>query len=555
MNHEQAFLEAIRQEPEDDTHRLVFADWLDERDDPRGRFIRCQVQAEQRPLCDPERLTLEEEARDQFERHRQDWLTDIATSATRWTFRRGFLDSISLSKDAFLALPPRLFEQHPLTSAELILEPADRSPADLDDLAGCSHLRHLERLGLVHRFLADGPLESLLASPHLTRLRALNLSGTYLTGRWLGEVTRFPVLDRIEELDLSVCPFLHDRVVRALVDSRQIGILRRLHLGGTALTPFGLIALLRPFRLDNLVDLEIGVMNVPALAEASRRAVRELAESPAMERLLALSLRGGVLDGERAGLLFQAPLANLRELHIVGCELTGAACQALARARHLRSLTHLNLTANRLNGDDLAVLANSPLLATVERLALADNLLSSTGLAILAQSSIPTRLACLDLARNRLTGPGVRALLHSPLAAGLRELNLADNGAGQVGTEALATSAQATRLTALDLSLNRIESGAIELLAESPNLNHLTRLDLSYNPLGDRGARALAGTPHLGRLRRLDLRQTQMGRDGVRALLASTTLPQLEELDLRGNEVTHDELPRLRARFQGRVQL
>jgi uncharacterized protein (TIGR02996 family) len=44
MNPEDEFLEAIRQNPDDDTPRLVYADWLEERDDPRGEFIRIQCQ-------------------------------------------------------------------------------------------------------------------------------------------------------------------------------------------------------------------------------------------------------------------------------------------------------------------------------------------------------------------------------------------------------------------------------------------------------------------------------------------------------------------------------
>src|SRR4051794_39166309 len=35
-----AFLSSIHANPSDDTHRLVFADWLDEHDDPRGEYIR-----------------------------------------------------------------------------------------------------------------------------------------------------------------------------------------------------------------------------------------------------------------------------------------------------------------------------------------------------------------------------------------------------------------------------------------------------------------------------------------------------------------------------------
>ena len=37
-----AFIRAIRENPEDDALRLVYADWLDERNDARGEFLRLQ---------------------------------------------------------------------------------------------------------------------------------------------------------------------------------------------------------------------------------------------------------------------------------------------------------------------------------------------------------------------------------------------------------------------------------------------------------------------------------------------------------------------------------
>ncbi len=44
MNDEAGFLAKICAEPEDDTHRLVFADWLDENGQPaRAEFIRVQI--------------------------------------------------------------------------------------------------------------------------------------------------------------------------------------------------------------------------------------------------------------------------------------------------------------------------------------------------------------------------------------------------------------------------------------------------------------------------------------------------------------------------------
>jgi len=44
MTPEHAFLEAIKEEPDDDGLRLIFADWLEENGQPhRAEFIRTQV--------------------------------------------------------------------------------------------------------------------------------------------------------------------------------------------------------------------------------------------------------------------------------------------------------------------------------------------------------------------------------------------------------------------------------------------------------------------------------------------------------------------------------
>ena len=43
MDEDRAFLAAIRNDPEDDFARLVYADWLDDRGDPRGPFVRLHL--------------------------------------------------------------------------------------------------------------------------------------------------------------------------------------------------------------------------------------------------------------------------------------------------------------------------------------------------------------------------------------------------------------------------------------------------------------------------------------------------------------------------------
>jgi len=52
MNDDDAFLEAILHEPNSQRPRLVYADWLDERRDPRGELIRLQCALETWPSRD-----------------------------------------------------------------------------------------------------------------------------------------------------------------------------------------------------------------------------------------------------------------------------------------------------------------------------------------------------------------------------------------------------------------------------------------------------------------------------------------------------------------------
>jgi uncharacterized protein (TIGR02996 family) len=62
MSLEPAFLRAIIEDPEDDGHRLVYSDWLEETGSPedrdRAEFIRVQCQLARLPEGAPERAAL-----------------------------------------------------------------------------------------------------------------------------------------------------------------------------------------------------------------------------------------------------------------------------------------------------------------------------------------------------------------------------------------------------------------------------------------------------------------------------------------------------------------
>jgi uncharacterized protein (TIGR02996 family) len=54
MTEERAFLTAILEHPDDDTTRLVYADWLEEQDDPRAEFLRLMVKVREGRIVSPE---------------------------------------------------------------------------------------------------------------------------------------------------------------------------------------------------------------------------------------------------------------------------------------------------------------------------------------------------------------------------------------------------------------------------------------------------------------------------------------------------------------------
>jgi uncharacterized protein (TIGR02996 family) len=97
MSDESALLAAILAHPDEDTPRLMYADWLDENRQPeRAEFIRLQ--------CAPDAdEAAEERAFELEERNRVKWLAGLPQfPGARWEFRRGFPEYLDISADLLL---------------------------------------------------------------------------------------------------------------------------------------------------------------------------------------------------------------------------------------------------------------------------------------------------------------------------------------------------------------------------------------------------------------------------------------------------------------------
>jgi uncharacterized protein (TIGR02996 family) len=73
MNHDDAFLASIMESPEDDTPRLIYADWLEERGDARGEFVRLVCKLARRGKKTARRDGLEVRARELLAGQKDVW--------------------------------------------------------------------------------------------------------------------------------------------------------------------------------------------------------------------------------------------------------------------------------------------------------------------------------------------------------------------------------------------------------------------------------------------------------------------------------------------------
>jgi uncharacterized protein (TIGR02996 family) len=164
MNDGDALLAAILANPDDDTPRLVYADWLQENGQPeRAEFIRIGVRRVATPKTVPEYQKLFGRELELLARHRAEWSAPFTT----WTrleglvFRRGFVEEIHLEPDVYLQSSRKLFKSAPLREIWV----GNATPLILE-LARVSRPRHIRLRAGEHSpppswFTGDEPVDLL----------------------------------------------------------------------------------------------------------------------------------------------------------------------------------------------------------------------------------------------------------------------------------------------------------------------------------------------------------------------------------------------------------
>ncbi len=378
---EQAFLKPILARYHDDGPRLVYADFLDESDDPadraRGELIRVQCALARLSHDHPRRVELTYREGELLHTYLPVWADHLRGLADGFEFRRGLLDAVSVSSATFLARGAELLRRAPVRRVRLL-----DAARHIAKLAYCPLLASVRELDLCGNDLGNGGVNVLLRSPYLGRVQGLDLSFNGVCDGGVQLLARSASLSRLRALALSDNGQVGSDGLAMLADSPHLAGLRALDVSGNAVGDAGVRAVVRSRHLTRLNAFRVYGNHVGDAGAAA------LAGSALVSRMLARS-----------------PRLDLRQ-NAVG----PAGVQALTASAHLGRAVELDLSGNSLGDAGAAVLAAAGCLTRLRRLGLRQNHIGDAGAAALAASGLMARLAYLDVSKNRLTRKGVDAL-------------------------------------------------------------------------------------------------------------------------------------------------
>lgn len=223
MTHHEAFLQSIIEAPDDDTPRLICADWLDDQGQhDRATFIRVQCELAQARQGDSRQALLAAREHDLLKRYGQLWseplLRPLAGMVTGWRFSRGFIEKVTLEARGFQQHADELFRFAPVRDVTLHL-----SRSRISQLAFLPRLARLVRLNLHGNSLGAEGVQVLAGSPFLTGLTELRLSWNDIGDDGAQALADSPNLSRLCSLALYV---------NNIGETGAVALARSAHLSG-----------------------------------------------------------------------------------------------------------------------------------------------------------------------------------------------------------------------------------------------------------------------------------------------------------------------------------
>ncbi|WP_439621966.1 TIGR02996 domain-containing protein [Gemmata sp.] len=373
MSERKQLLAAICANPEEDTPRLAFADWLEEQggedDVARAGFVRAQIALDPLPRYHPDWLPAAHDILRRWGSKFGDWRLELPRiPGVSWgQFRRGFVDSVSVSSAKnFVQKGGRIAATVPLLGISL----TDRN--EFTAFGRSPVFGRLRRLQIAHgRSFTATNTQELLALPNFPRLTHLDLSTELVANDGAAAIAACPHLAGLTELRLSE-NHIADAGYTALAKSPHLSNLRALHIdrniGGTT----GVRALAESPNAAGLRELSLGYCGGPDGARA-------LATSRYLTKLEDFTVNDFVVES------LEATANSPNFAGLIRLRITARGAKAVAESPHMRNLRELWLIQNT-TLDDAESLAKSPHLVNLRRLNLSGHILSDKGALALAES-------------------------------------------------------------------------------------------------------------------------------------------------------------------------
>jgi uncharacterized protein (TIGR02996 family) len=431
---ERGFWHSILEAWEDDTPRLIYADWLDDHDRAeRAEIIRAQCAAARLPKDDPRRTELDQRARDLLIQLLGDWAEEEACLY----FERGFYARAHVHVPRFLRYAGQYETLGPIGEIMLNLPSWDELISPLEEGEVPPEVRY----GGVEEFA------NLAECPAIANWRRLvfGWGGDYLDPACFAVLIKSPHLHALRSLSVYTTLAENDGLI-AVASAPALGGLRELHLGNF-------------FSYSSQGTADAGT--------------QALANSPYLTRLEKLSFSvHRVRDEIGAELVGTRNFAALRSLQFHTDGLGDATVEAIVRSPHLGQLEELRLTgsAGLWNDTQVRQLLGWPGLARLNRLSLVGSPgLSDSALRLLAGSAAIRSLKQLVLVGREITPEGIAVLVSSPNLGALETLAIASVRVGDIGVAALLASPFLGYLCRLDITSSpeaRISPANIEALRQ-----------------------------------------------------------------------------------------
>ncbi len=462
-----ALLAAIRTNPDEDTPRLVFADWLDENGDPdRAEFIRGQCELAGFADENSGSYAMYEFLHERYA---------LGLAATDWT-------RIDAGVHRLVTLAARaddLLKQH---GAKWLPKLAKKYKVQWGGFCrGFPHrvaFQNIQKVVPVAERLREAVPPVTLIDNNFTADTVARLAEAGLLG-WIAGL----------EVDRDCAAGLH-----ALGQQPEARNLRSLTVRYGDANDFALVLADAP-HLTGLRELDLSETYISAGAAES------LFQAKHLHTLRRLHVRGsGDWTADTVRVLTAGGFTNLTSLLLAHCQLDDDAAETLANCPDLANVRSLDLAHNRIGGRGATALLCSPHLANVAYLGLDGNPCTVVDADRLAATP-PAALRLLNCHGCRFRAADVRALVQSPRLRTLWYLDFDDNNLGVSGVRALIRGFGNWCPPILWLIRNRIDDRCVQLLANWKTASGLSALHVKYNPLvTDAGIRALLDSPNLTNL-------------------------------------------------------